>query len=377
MIWYREGRNQWFIQMKKKTIKTKYTLRSDGRIVRTEVISGERKYFYGRSDEEVDEKYRQFIQNAGAPVLMKELIEKWWEKKEPEISPNTVSGFKTAEKRLIDAFGSSPVIDMSAHLILDFLMDFQRNGYSQKVISNTRSVLKQVLDLAVFEGLISFNPVSGLPIVKGVKRAVRESASDDDLRKIEQHKLDSLIARMFYFMVYTGLRRGEATALQFKHIDRANSTVTVCQSCAWNNSSRPVLKSPKTEAGHRTVYVPANAMAVIPECDDPEEYVFFPGGLPKRHKMELDLDRYYETSGVNCTPHMLRHKYASMLHSAGIDVKDAQYLLGHSDIAMTQNIYTHLEEAHKKVVGKQFERYAKKLSESVVKKQQMTGNTEH
>ena len=362
--------------MKKKTPKTKYTLRKDGRIVRTEIINGERKYFYGKSDEEVDQKYEEFISSAAAPLLMKTLVETWWEDKEPQISPNTVSGFKTAEKRLINTFGSTPVKDMSAHLILDFLMEFQRKGFSQKVISNTRSVLKQVLDKAVLDGIIDYNPISGIPIVKGAKRAPRQSASDDDLARIELHKTDSLIGRMFYFMVYTGLRRGEATALQFKHIDRENSTVTVCQSCAWNNSSRPVLKTPKTESGYRTVYVPENAMAVIPENGDPEEFVFFPGGLPKRHKMELDLDSYYETSGVKCTPHMLRHKYASMLHSAGIDVKDAQYLLGHSDITMTQNIYTHLEEVHKKVVGKKFNEYAVLLSKNVVKNSEPIDNTQ-
>ena len=42
-------------------------------------------------------------------------------------------------------------------------------------------------------------------------------------------------------------------------------------------------------------------------------------------------------------PHMLRHSYATMLYNAGIDLKTAQYLMGHTDIKVTANIYTHIE----------------------------------
>ena len=42
-------------------------------------------------------------------------------------------------------------------------------------------------------------------------------------------------------------------------------------------------------------------------------------------------------------PHMLRHTYATILYKAGIDLKTAQYLMGHSDIKMTANIYMHIE----------------------------------
>jgi site-specific recombinase XerD len=49
-------------------------------------------------------------------------------------------------------------------------------------------------------------------------------------------------------------------------------------------------------------------------------------------------------TGIECTPHQLRHSYATMLFDAGIDVKTAQTWLGHSDIKTTLDIYTHLSE---------------------------------
>ena len=56
---------------------------------------------------------------------------------------------------------------------------------------------------------------------------------------------------------------------------------------------------------------------------------------------------YANKTGVTATAHQLRHSYATMLFECGIDVKDAQDLLGHSTAAMTQDIYTHLREKRK------------------------------
>lgn len=344
--------------------RTKYTRRADGRIVRTETIDGKRVYFYGHTDAEVDSKYEDYIAQNAQKYTLKSLAEAWWEKKEAEISPNTISGFKTAKNRIIDEFGETQAKDMTPQMILAWLDTFKRQQYSQKVISNTKSVLKQILDEALIAGEIPFNPCVGLPLVKGLPKKPRQPATDNDLKLIEQYKNESNIGLMFYLMVYTGLRRGECVALQHKHIDRKQNTITVEQSCAYDNSGHPVIKTPKTEAGIRTVHAPSFVLEAIPE-GKPDDYVFFKE-LPKKTASSKAITRFRERSGITGTPHQLRHKYASILHSAKVDVKDAQYLLGHSDITMTQNIYTHLEERHKDVVGHQIDSYllSEKLSES-------------
>ena len=57
------------------------------------------------------------------------------------------------------------------------------------------------------------------------------------------------------------------------------------------------------------------------------------------------------------TAHQLRHGYATILHDAGIDVKDAQYLLGHSSVSMTQDIYTHIRQSRIVEAGKKLNDY--------------------
>ena len=55
--------------------------------------------------------------------------------------------------------------------------------------------------------------------------------------------------------------------------------------------------------------------------------------------------KYKKETGVSLTAHQLRHAYATMLFEAGIDEKDAQELMGHSDINLTRSIYTHQTRA--------------------------------
>ena len=62
------------------------------------------------------------------------------------------------------------------------------------------------------------------------------------------------------------------------------------------------------------------------------------------------------------TPHLFRHTYATSLHAAGVSLKNAQYLLGHSDASTTLNIYTHLEEKSQKNDVEKIENFFKALS---------------
>lgn len=341
--------------------RTKYTIRSDGRIVLSKEIGGKRRYFYGKTDAEVEAKYAEALkaEERRQHRTFETVADLWWEEKEKQLSPNSVSAFKAGYNAAVDHFGVELVTGITPRDVLTYLQRFAAQGYSQKVIANRKMVLKGIFDFAFIAGDIERNPCVDLPVVKGKARSPRQPASDSDIVLIEKHKNDNDIARMFYFMLYTGLRRGEAVALQYKHIDRKNKTVRVEQSCAWDDST-PILKQPKTEAGVRTVSLTDNVFNVIPARRKPDEYVFFPGGLPKRKALISGIKSFQEETGIKATPHQLRHSYASMLHSANVDVKDAQVQLGHSSIILTQDIYTHLEKAREKEVRNKLNEYVKK-----------------
>lgn len=98
--------------------------------------------------------------------------------------------------------------------------------------------------------------------------------------------------------------------------------------------------------------------------------MFFPKGLPLEREFQVAIDSFRRDAGIACTLHQLRHSYATMLHSAGVDVKDAQYLLGHCSIVVTQDIYTTLDKNAKSKVAFQISQYVQKnevLSEELSK----------
>lgn len=325
--------------------KTKYTMRSDGLIVLTEVIEGKRKYFYGHSDAEVEKKRDAYkAQLEAVPVVTFESIaDAWWEKHQEDLSPNTLHGYVVAKKRCVDEFGENDIAGIQVPDLIPFFQSLALQGFSQKVISNTRSVLKQIFDFAILNGAIQFNPVSSLPLIKGKPKVPRQAAPDAEVLIIEKTKTESMGARMSYFMLWTGIRRGEAAALQQKHIDLKNHTARIEQAIAYgDNSRKPILKSAKTAAGCRIINLPDNVLQILPVYDDPETYVFFPAGLPTKTRLEKTLKQYQVAHGLTATAHQLRHSYASMLCVAGVDMKTAQALLGHSSIVMTADIYQHV-----------------------------------
>lgn len=349
-------------------IRTKYTLRADGRIVMTKTYKGVRKHFYGKSDSEVEAKFEAYkaqVDNGrNAPIRkFSEVAEAWWEKKEPTLSPNSVSGYVVLKNRASDAFGDYPVNEITPQMVYTWLERLAAQDYSQKVIGNSKSTVKQIFDTAFVAGEIQSNPCVGLPAVKGKAKVKRVSAPQSDLDKIEASKAENNFALLSYFMLYTGCRRGEAVALQQKHVDRKNQTATICQAVAYGrNSRKPLLKEPKTSAGIRTVDLYDNVLEILPEYDDPETFIFFPKGLPTKTELEEGLRKFQSAHGIQSTAHQLRHSYASLGHSAGIDAKDMQHRLGHSTIAMTQDIYTDLEEDYNKEVREKINAYIKSKS---------------
>ena len=89
---------------------------------------------------------------------------------------------------------------------------------------------------------------------------------------------------------------------------------------------------------------------------EPGRGLIFPnddGGLLTEMQFQKLWAAYTGESGVSCTPHQIRHGYATMLFENGIEVKDAQELLGHAYASTTQDRYTHIRQTRKETVKKQ------------------------
>lgn len=319
-----------------------------------------KKHFYGKTDEEIDRKIAEFEKSLNEAPQSRKLslvIDDWWEEKEKQLSPNSVSSYRAKKEEIRSRFGEDPVDEITPAQILAWLNTVAAQGFSQRGVSDRKSVMKNILDYALAHEEITVNPCAALPIVKGAARQKRRPASEDDVSLLEQHRTDSLISRLYYFMEYTGCRIGECIVLQQKDIDRENHKAYIYKDVAFDGNVPQVKPRPKTAAGTREVDLYDNVLEILPEYSDPETFVFFPDGLPHKSALQKKQKKFRESIGISSTAHQLRHTYAGIMHSAEIDVKDTQARMGHANISVTQDIYTEIERAHNEKARNKANRY--------------------
>jgi integrase len=222
-------------------------------------------------------------------------------------------------------------------------------GRSAKTIKNVMHMLSSCLRLAIDEGHITKNPCARvrLPAPKldvGEARFLTYEEFGRLYAAIDDH-YKPLVA----FLVGTGMRWSEATAVQNRHVDLERGTVRVEQAWKWEGKGKGyVIGVPKSQRGRRTVNAAVGALAaVVPLTGKPTDLVFTtPTGKPVRHNNFFN--RVWRpacaAAGFDTPPriHDLRHTHASWLISDGIPLEAIQDQLGHESILTTRKVYGRL-----------------------------------
>jgi len=330
------------------------TKRKDG--LWQEVVScgGKRKYFYGRTKADVLRKIQAYREKTQTGELFETVAEMWREEHYQKVVPSTARGYEASFKRAVKAFANQPVKAVSSRDVDILLRSLALEGYGKKVVAAQRNVLNMIFNYAFVKGYVTSNPCLPVSLPSGLKSARRALPSEKDLAAVQSSEW------LFpFFLLYTGCRRGEALAVTYEDIDRENNVIHINKAVGYKDN-HPFIKPPKTESGVRDIILLDALKKRIPEGT---------GLLFHNRKGELYLDsqirrawaEWQRKTGTTITAHQLRHAYATILLDAGIDAKDAQYLLGHSTIAMTQDIYTHIRRQRQQITASKLNDYVNKV----------------
>lgn len=335
----------WCGTAQKKDRKKRMYQRPDGLFEKVLTLDGKRVAFRGKTEAEVFKKISAYEAKKEASRTFQEVADEWEDYHFNSISLTTQKTYKPCIKRALETFGEIPIKDITSQMVQNFMEAMGRKDFAQKTVANQRIVLNLIFDYAgLHDGLLN-NPMDFTKIPKGLKKTARELPSDADIRKIKEN-VNHTFGLFPFFILYTGCRRGEALALQFKDIDRENKVIHIRKSIFFF-TNKPEIKEPKTKAGIRDLPLLDVLAEQLPD-GRPDDFVFSPDGQPYHSsRLTRAWKKYCEDTGVSCTPHQLRHAYATMLYEAGIDRKDAQSLMGHADITTTENIYTHISNAQR------------------------------
>lgn len=173
----------------------------------------------------------------------------------------------------------------------------------------------------------------------------------------------SAINLHFFFGVFLHFIIG-ADSLTLKDIDLENRIVNIDHQLQRTSDMRYIIETTKTDAGTRKIPITEDVAdmfrAIIEDREPPKTekvidgytgFLFYDDdGNPLvamhwQHRFNHMVGRYndiYRVQMPNITPHVCRHTYCSNQAKAGMNPKTLQYLMGHSDISVTMNVYTHI-----------------------------------
>ncbi|TCK63122.1 MupG family TIM beta-alpha barrel fold protein [Curtobacterium sp. PhB136] len=260
-------------------------------------------------------------------------------------------------------WGDRPVGSLAHTEIQGWISDLTTR-YSANQVRRVHGVLKKILDGAVKDRRLMFNPALEIRLPKKLKGKHAYLSHE----QVEQLASTSKYPDLIRFLAYTGLRWGEATGLRVKHVDRELRRVLVEENAVSVNG-KIVVGTPKSHERRSVAYPSFLDAAFEATCagkasDDlvwGNGYEHMRPGDSRRGWFVGAVKRMQATSAAAVseaklrgqktpplfpwiTPHDLRHTAASLAISAGANVKALQRMLGHASAAMTLDTYTDLFE---------------------------------
>ncbi|MDL2237695.1 site-specific integrase, partial [Christensenellaceae bacterium OttesenSCG-928-K19] len=293
---------------------------------------------------------------------------------------------------------------------------------SKALLKDAKSVLSQVFQKGMRDNVATSNPVEGLEMpeaYEGKSRALTEWEQELFDKTATKFLADGSaqqkkFAIVILAMLYAGLRRGEAVAIDMTTPDFDANKLRIRHAIAYNGN-QGTYGDPKSEAGVRDIPIMEPLLSPLKKrvealqaahkkdtkiidiaaykSDEPEEPVFIfsteQGEMPTEacfdcawesfliHVNRLACKEKNVPTPINkwgnpdkrlkmptiinrITPHMLRHTYATILCESGIKLKTAMVWFGHSDIQLLLEVYSDLRDKHEDEETKKLAAYLNK-----------------
>ena len=343
--------------------------RSDGRwaasITVGHTATGKRirRTVYGKTSTEVQEKLGALQGERRAGRLPKAdrqtvgiYLATWLESIEPpEIRATTHACYKSIiESQILPRLGTVGLQKLTALDIEDFFNSMKRAGCSPTRRHLAHAVLRVALKKAVKLGLVVRNVCRDVDAPRVPRREIKPP-SVEQAAALLKAAVGNRFEAVFILAVTTGLRQGELFGLQWPEIDLEGGALAVRHTLV-EISGRLSVGEPKSRAGCRTVKLPKVAIEAIldhrkrmlAEGHAAAEFVFCDSGGGPLRKSNFKRNVWGPLLTKAGLPHFrfhdLRHTAATLLLKAGEHPKVVQERLGHSQISLTMDTYSHVLE---------------------------------
>lgn len=303
----------------------------------------------------------------------------WWLEScvKPRVAPRTFEGYEMIVKRHLEpALGRIRLTKLNPLHVQEYeakaLLEGRvgtRTALSKQTVLHHHRVLHAALEHAVKAGVTIRNPLDAVEPPKPERRSMT-TLDVTEVGNLLAAAVGTRLLAPLHISIATGMRRGELLGLHWRDIDLAGRKLAVRWSLqTLKDETGPILKAPKS--GHsRTVTLPQAAVAALivhkknqaaekllhgKDYQDNDLVFCEEDGRPwKPNAFTGHWDRFKRKQGLDIRWHDLRHTYATLLLGQGVHPKVVQEALGHSTIAITMDLYSHVtpnlqEEAAQKL----------------------------
>lgn len=350
----------------------KYKKRKDGRYCAKidtgrDAKTGKRKYqmVYARTIAELEIKRSEVINSldkgfyvAPNQTTFGEYKEKWYTSKSIKIEMHTKRMYRNILDNHLKSLEEKTPKEITK---TDIQTIIDKNRNKPRICEQIKMTINQILESAIDDNLLYKNPCRNITLPKREKSNKRPLSTQEDILS----DISDFTEREHAFVKiikYCGLRKEEALALTKKDVNFKKNTIKINKALVFDNN-RPIIKAPKSNAGIREIPMPNELNDFLKHYFSilETDYLFY----NLRDKKQITEQSYKKmwTSIIkkmniksrerkmnyiveDLTAHIFRHNYATILYYAGVGIKEAQRLLGHSSISMTMDIYTHLEDCN-------------------------------
>lgn len=317
------------------------------------IVDGERLSFTADKKKDVLD---WFAQVRNEPVIKSQdyTVEDWFEiyfEKyfRPRVRDNTYNGATCIIKHhLYPILGNVKLQDLTEDMIQSAIPKMFPKEYSSGTYRVFKTRLKDCLDYAVKENIIRNNPAVDIVMPKNDKHKIVEAFTQEEQKKIVEYcRGSNEIDRVYYFLVATGVRVGEAICLTWDDINLKEGYIDINKTAVKTKGGIIVQPHPKTGQSNRRVYLSEKTVCFLQRLEGINEITRGSLVLPNRNGNIYNVSTLRQHWIRTCeklkipykSMHALRHSWATRALEANIDVQTVSKMLGHKSVATTMDIY--------------------------------------
>lgn len=293
---------------------------------------------------------------AQSSILVKDWLSQWLRMVKCSLAPGSYAVYERACFRLDRHLGHYQLRHLTPLVVGKIPSCLQSDFFSPKTVLETVKVMKKCLADAVKMKMIYSNPFDVTPMPRGESKEMRCWTKEDVqkfLDSVAKHKHYAL----FLLALDTGMRRGELLALRWRDVSLLYGHVDVHHTLD-ESTGAPILKSPKTAKSRRRIYISkasklalSNLLGSGRRMDSP---VF--SGRNDCFMWAKTVQRMFAKAVKKADVpkirfHDLRHTNATLLLASGVGIKTVSERLGHTSVAITLGIYTHVLPGEQEAVA--------------------------